>query len=72
MYLWKYRLGEIWLDQCLKSPASEDPWTENKGNGSKHCCNLNSSTITIFFMTVQVVALEKDSFSDTQNPKAVC
>ena len=48
MYLQKYRLREKCLDRCLKSRVSEDPQTDNKANGSKHCCNLNSSTFTLF------------------------
>ena len=59
------------IDKCLKSCVSEDPWTENMGNSSKQCSNLNDSTFTKFLNTVKVVALEKVSFSDTQNPKTV-
>ena len=35
-------------DKCPKSRVSEDPEKDNKANGSKHCCNLNSSTFTLF------------------------
>ena len=31
-----------------------------------------AETLQYLLMTVKVVALEKVSFSDTQNPKAVC
>ena len=48
MYFRKYRLRKIWLDKCLKSRVSEDPWTDNTANGSTHCCNLNGSTFTLF------------------------
>ena len=44
----KSRLRKKWLDKCLKSPISEDPYTENMASLSKHCCNLNGSTFTIF------------------------
>ena len=72
MYFPKYRLRKTWLDKCLKSRLSEDLWTENMENWSKQCSNLNDSTFTKFVKTVKVVALEKVSFSDTQNPQTVC
>ena len=48
MYFRKYRLRKIWLDKYLKSRVSDDPYTDNKENGSKQCSNLNDSTFTIF------------------------
>ena len=48
MYLRKYRLPKTWSNECLKSRVSEDDWTDNMANGSKHCCNLNGSTFAIF------------------------
>ena len=48
IYLWTYGLHKTWLDNCLKSPVSEDPSTSNMVNGPKHCWNLNDTTITIF------------------------
>ena len=72
MYFLKSRLQKIWLDKCLKSRALEDIWTDNIANGSKHCCNLNGSTFTIFIKHFEVYTLEKVCFSDTQNPKTVC
>ena len=35
-------------DKCLKSRVSEDASTDNLGNASKLCCNLNDSTFSIF------------------------
>ena len=72
MYFPKYRLRKTWLDKCLKSRISEDSWTENMENWSKQCSNLNDNTFTKFINTVKVVALEKVSFSYTQNPQTVC
>ena len=72
MYFPKYRVRKTWLDKCLKSRASEDPWKDNMENCSKQCSNLNDSTFKKFINTVKVVALEKVSFSDTQNSKTVC
>ena len=48
MYFWSYGLRKVWLDKYLKSPISEDPSTNNKVNGPKHCSKMNDSTITIF------------------------
>ena len=72
MYFPKYRLPKTWLDTCLKSHVSEDPWTLNMENWSKQCSNLNDSTFTKFINAVKVVPLEKVSFSYTQNPQTVC
>ena len=44
MHFQYYGLRNTWLDNCLKRPISEDLLV----NGSKHCCNLNDSTFTIF------------------------
>ena len=62
MYLWKYRLRKIWLDKCLKSRVSEDPYKDNKENGSKHCWNLNSSIITIFINRCEGSSIGKSLF----------
>ena len=48
MHYENYRLQKTWLDQCLKSCVSQDPSTDNMANVSKHCYNLNDSTLTIF------------------------
>ena len=48
MYFRKYGLPKIWLDQCLKSPVSEDPSKSNMVNASKHCSNLKDSPFTTF------------------------
>ena len=50
MYFWNYGLRKAWLDNCLKSPVSEDPSTINMGNGSKHCWKLDGSTFPIFIV----------------------
>ena len=48
MYFASYRLRNSCLDKCLKSPVSEDTSKSNMGNRTKHCLNLNNSTLTIF------------------------
>ena len=72
MYFPKCLLPKTRLDKCLKSRLSEALWTENMENWSKQCSNLNDRIFTKFLNTVKVVALEKVSFSDTQNPQTVC
>ena len=48
MYFQNYGLRKTWLDQCLKSPGSEDPSKSNMVNAPKHCSNLKDSSFTIF------------------------
>ena len=48
MYFRNYGLPKTWLDQCLKTPASEDPLKSNMVNATKHCSNLEDNSFTIF------------------------
>ena len=48
MYFGNYGIPKTWLDQCLKSPVSEDPSKRNMVNTPKDCSNLKNSTFTIF------------------------
>ena len=48
MHIPNYKLQKKWLDKCLKTPVSDDPWTRNMVNGPKNLCNLDDSTFTIF------------------------
>ena len=48
MYFRNYVLQKTWLDQCLKSPISEDPSKSNIVNATKHCWNLNDKNFTRF------------------------
>ena len=58
----KYRLRKTWLDKCLKNRVSEDRYTDNMGNGSKQCCNLNDRTFTIFINHCECSCIEKSLF----------
>ena len=49
MYFRNYELRKAWLDNCLKSPLSQDPSTGNMVNRTKHCWNLSDKNFTIFF-----------------------
>ena len=48
MYFRNYRLGKAWLNNCLKSPVSENPLRGDRVNGPKLCFDLKDSTFTIF------------------------
>ena len=43
----KLRTPKEWLDKCLKSPFSENPFAGNMVNASKRYFNLNDSAFTI-------------------------
>ena len=48
MYFRNYGLRKTWLDNCQKSPVSEDPLKRNMINEPKHYSNLNGRSFTIF------------------------
>ena len=48
MYFWTYGLRKTWLEKCLKSPISEDPFKSNMINEPKRSSKLNDSNFTIF------------------------
>ena len=47
MYFRNYGLLKTWLDQCLKSPVSDDLSENNMVNVPKHCWNFSGSTFTL-------------------------
>ena len=59
MYLANYGLPKTWLDQCLKSPFSEDPTKSNMVNAPKHGSNLRDISFTIFINDWEVNSLTK-------------
>ena len=69
MYFRNYGLPKTWLDQCLKSPISEDPTKSNMVNAPKHCSNLRDTSFTIFINHWEVTFLTKVSVGDIQNLK---
>ena len=50
------------VSKYLKGRVSEDPWIDNKTNGSKHCCNLNGRTSTIFINHCEGSFIENSLF----------
>ena len=48
MYFQNLGLPKTCLDQCVKSPFSEDPSKSNMVNAPKLCSNLEDTSFTIF------------------------
>ena len=48
MYFRNYGLPKTWLDQCLKSPVSDDPTKSDMVNAPKYCSDLRETSFTIF------------------------
>ena len=71
MYVRNYGLPKTWLDQCLKSPVSDDPTKSNMVNAPKDCANLNDTSLPYLLITGKSIVLQKVSVSDVQNLKTV-
>ena len=71
MYFRNYGLPKTWLDQCLKSPVSDDPSKSNIVNALKHCSNLKDTSLPYLLITGKSIALEKVSVSHNQNLETV-
>ena len=71
MYFQNYGLQKTWLDQCLKSPVSEDPTKSNLVNAPKHFSHLKDTSLPYLLITGKSIVLQKLSVSDIQNLKTV-
>ena len=71
MYFPNYRLPKTWLDQCLRSPLSEDPTKSNMVKAPKHCSNLKDTSLPYLLITGKSIVLQKVSVSHIQNVKNV-
>ena len=71
MYFRNYGLPKTWLDQCLKSPVSDDSSKSNIVNPLKLCSNLKETSLPYLLITGQSIALEKVSVSYIQNLETV-
>ena len=71
MYFRNYGLPKTWLDQCLKSPVSENPTKSNMVNAPKHCSNLKDRSLPYLLITGTSIVLQKVSVSYMQNLKTV-
>ena len=67
MYFRNYGLPKTWLDQCLKSPISEDPTKSNMVNAPKNNSSLKDTSLTYLLITGKSIVLEKVSVSHIQN-----
>ena len=67
MYFRNYGLPKTWLDQCLKSPVSENPTKSNMVNAPKHCSNLKDTSLPYLLITGTSIVLQKNSVSYIQN-----
>ena len=70
MYFRYYRLPKTWLDQCLKSPLSEDPKKSNMVNAPKHCPHLKDTSLPYLLITEKSIVLQKVSVTDVENLKS--
>ena len=61
MYFRNYGPGKTLLDECLRSPLSNDPSKTNMVNAPKHCRNVKDSIFTIFIDRCEGNSLEKSS-----------
>ena len=71
MYFRNCGLPKTWLDQCLKSPVSDDPTKSNMVNAPKHCSNLKDTSLPYLLITGTSIVLKKLSVSDVQSLKTV-
>ena len=71
MYFRNHGLPKTRLDQCLKSPVSEDPTKSNMVNAPKHCSNVKDTSLPYLLITGKSIVLQKVSVSHIQNLKTV-
>ena len=61
----------MWLDQCLKSPVSEDSSKGNMVNAPKYVEIWMTAALPYLLITLKAIDLQKVSVSDMQNLKSV-
>ena len=71
MYFRNHGLPKTWLDQCLKSPVSEDPTKSSMVNAPKHSSNLKDTSLPYLLITGKSIVFQKVSVIDVQNLKTV-
>ena len=72
MHLRNYGLQKAWLDNCLKSPISEDHLTENVVTGQNAVSISTTAPLQYSWITVNIIEWERVSLSDMENLKTVC
>ena len=71
MYFRNFGLPKAWLDQCLKSPVSEDPTKSNMVNAPKNYSNLKDTSSPYLLITGKSIFLQNVSVIHIQNLKTV-
>ena len=71
MYFRNYGLPKTWLDQCPKSPVSEDPTKSNMVKAPKHYSNLKDTSLPYLLITGKSIVLQNVSVIHIQNLKTV-
>ena len=61
----------MWLDQCLKSPVSEDSSKGNMVNRPKYVEICMTAALPYLLIAVKAIDFQKVSVSDMQNLKTV-
>ena len=61
----------MWLDQCLKSPVSEDPSKSNMVNEPKYVQILMTAPLPYLLINVKAIDLQEVSLSEMQTLKIV-
>ena len=61
----------MWLDQCLKSPVSEDPSKSNMVNGPKYVEILMTAPLPYLLINVKAIDLTKVFLCEMHNLKTV-
>ena len=71
MYFRNYGLRKTWLDQCLKSPVSQDPAKSKIVNAPKYVEIWMTAPLPYILLHVEAIDLQKGSVSDMQYLKIV-
>ena len=61
----------MWLDQCLKSPVSEDPSKSNMVNEPKYVQILMTAPLPYLLINVKAIDLQELSLCEMQTLKIV-
>ena len=61
----------MWLDQCLKSPVSEDPSKSNMVNEPKYVQIWMTAPLPYLLINVKAIDLQEVSLSEMQTLKIV-
>ena len=61
----------MWLDQCRKSPVSEDPSKSNMVNEPKYVQILMTAPLPYLLINVKAIDLQEVSLSEMQTLKIV-